>query len=224
MADRTLFNEDLVLSSLTISNSTSSNAAGYVPSSTTVTPAVITTTEVAFIGNGSTATPYLNTNAGNGLVLSTPSGTGLTFSTPSGGGSIVAGAGFLVASEEFKAPSFLISGNGSTVNPSISTNSNNSLVLAVQSGTGVSIVSGLGGANLTPQSGYLAISETVDCPTFQVSGGGATTKPTLSANSANNLVVSFPNGSGITISSPQGNGTLTVNSSNQLLWNGVVIS
>jgi len=95
-------------------------------------------------------------------------------------------------------------------------------------------------------TGYLASEVTVhtgltrvsmNVPLFSteqvtISGAGNTQSVTIGSNSSNDFIVTTTTGNGITIStiSPTapytstGSGTLTVNSSNQLLWNGVVIS
>ena len=81
MADRTLFNEDLVLSSLTISNSTSSNAAGYVPKSVEIIPTNISTPQIVtgLVGLQSASSPNFPTltTANNDVIVTTASGSGL---------------------------------------------------------------------------------------------------------------------------------------------------
>ena len=57
MSDKTVFNQDLVLNKLVISNSTDSAASGYVPQSTTITPAgitsgVVSTSEIVLTATG----------------------------------------------------------------------------------------------------------------------------------------------------------------------------
>jgi len=47
MSDKTIYNQDLVLNQLVISNSTDSAASGYVPQSTTITSGSITTTNLS---------------------------------------------------------------------------------------------------------------------------------------------------------------------------------
>jgi hypothetical protein len=47
MSDKTIFNQDLVLNQLVISNSTDSAASGYVPQSTVITSGSITTTNLS---------------------------------------------------------------------------------------------------------------------------------------------------------------------------------
>jgi hypothetical protein len=67
MSDKTIFNQDLVLNQLVISNSTDSAASGYVPQSTTITPAGITsatvsTSEVVLTATGFADVSIMNVN------------------------------------------------------------------------------------------------------------------------------------------------------------------
>jgi len=59
MSDKTLFNQDLTLNSLTVNNSIDSNASGYVAQSTTVNPDKITSPQLAvdLLGIFSTTSP-----------------------------------------------------------------------------------------------------------------------------------------------------------------------
>jgi hypothetical protein len=175
-------------------------------------------------GNGATSVPSISTNSSNNLVVSTASNSGLTISSPDGNTTIIPESGYLAVSANLQVPTLLISGNGSTSTPILSTTSSNNVVVSTASGTGLTLSNPSGAVNFIPQVGYLAVSGVLDASTFQVSGNGTTSKPTITTNSGNNLVVSTVNNSGITISTPQGNGTLSVNSSGQLTWNTVVIS
>jgi hypothetical protein len=234
MSVQSLQNQSLTLRELTVSNAYDSQASGYVAQSTTITPAGFTATSVVtdtvvITGGGSTSSTALSTNSGNGLVVSTASNAGLSLSSPLGGFSIIARSGYAEITEEVQVPSIVtdtvvITGGGSASSTALSTNSGNGLVISTASNAGLSLSSPLGGCLLTTQPGYLSISETIDVPIIQISGGGATTKPIIGSNVANNLVISTASGVGLTLSSPLGNGTLSVNSSNQLLWNDVVIS
>jgi hypothetical protein len=67
MSDKTVFNQDLVLNKLVVSNSTDSSASGYVPQSTTITPAGITsaavsTSEVVLTATGFADVTLTNAN------------------------------------------------------------------------------------------------------------------------------------------------------------------
>jgi hypothetical protein len=67
MSDKTVFNQDLVLNKLVVSNSTDSEASGYVAQSTTITPAGITsgaisTSEIVLTATGFADVSINNTN------------------------------------------------------------------------------------------------------------------------------------------------------------------
>jgi hypothetical protein len=81
MSDKTIFNQDLTLNSLTINNATDSNASGYVPKSTTVSGNGVVTEAVYLTGPTVVGSPsiqaagsdiYLITQTGGGVVLETP--------------------------------------------------------------------------------------------------------------------------------------------------------
>ena len=119
MADRTLFNEDLTLSSLTISNSTSSNASGYVPKSVTITPVGLTTdlvvtSEVVLTGSGTTVTPLIQTS-GNSVLLTTANSSGLILNTSAGNTSLITSGTSLICSDTFNAPAFGITNGANNI-------------------------------------------------------------------------------------------------------------
>ena len=86
MSDKTLFNQDLTLTSLTLNNSTSSNASGYALSSSTlsgnsVSTPTVNTASINFNGINVTGNPrltaanddvYVITQTGGSLFLQTP--------------------------------------------------------------------------------------------------------------------------------------------------------
>jgi len=86
MSDKTLFNQDLTLTSLTLNNSTSSNASGYALSTSTLSSNAISTpnvytTSINFTGTNVTGNPrltaanddvYVITQTGGSLFLQTP--------------------------------------------------------------------------------------------------------------------------------------------------------
>ena len=197
---------------------------GLFNGTTAIDVSTIDANVVSISGSGSTSAPSLSTNSANNLVVSTTPTSGLTISNANGNTTLQQEVGYLECSSTLDAPILQISGGGATTKPFISTNSANSFVVSTATGAGLTLSNASGAFGLVPQPGYLASSGTLDAPIIQISGGGATVKPFISTNSANNFVVSTPNSSGITISTPAGNGTLSVNSSNQLLWNGAVIS
>jgi hypothetical protein len=65
MADRSLFNEDLTLSKLTVNNSTSSSASGYVPQSTVITAGGMDISEITLT---SATYPDVTISNANGTV------------------------------------------------------------------------------------------------------------------------------------------------------------
>jgi hypothetical protein len=86
MSDKTLFNQDLTLTSLTLNNSTSSNASGYALSTSTfsgnsISTPTVNTASVNFNGANVTGNPrltaanddvYAITQTGGSLILQTP--------------------------------------------------------------------------------------------------------------------------------------------------------
>jgi hypothetical protein len=200
MSDKTLFNQDLTLNSLTISNSTDSDASGYVPASTVVNPTsiysnVITTTEVAFTGSGSTSTPYITTNAGNGFVLSSASGTGVTLSTPAGGVDLIATAPNVLAVD-------------GTINS-----------------TALGIINGANVVGLScPSPATLEVSGTIITTEVDFTGNGSTSSTYINTNAGNGLVVSTESGAGITLSTPAGGVSFQATAPNVLAVNGTTNS
>jgi len=200
MSDKTLFNQDLTLNSLTISNSTDSDASGYVPASTVVNPTsiysnVITTTEVAFTGSGSTSTPYITTNAGNGFVLSSASGTGVTLSTPAGGVDLIATAPNVLAVD-------------GTINS-----------------TALGIINGANVVGLScPSPATLEVSGTIITTEVDFTGNGSTSSTYINTNAGNGLVVSTESGAGITLSTPAGGVSFQADAGNVLTVNGTTNS
>ena len=240
MSVATLENQDLTLSSLTVSNAEYSTASGYVASIASITGSktstslnvatvsavnqLITPSLQLSLGGSVTSKPSLSTNSVNNLVVSTVSASGLTLSNPNGNTTLQQEVGYLECSSTLDAPIFQVSGGGATTKPYLSSNSANNCVVSTATGAGLTLSNGSGAFSLTPEAGYLASSGSLEVPQLQLTGSGSTFPPYLSTNSANNLVCSVSAGSGFTISSALGNGTLTVNGSNHLLWNGVPIS
>ena len=241
MSLATLENQDLTLSSLTISNAEYSNVSGYVPSQASFTSSktstslnvntvsavsqVIAPSFQLSLGGSTTSKPALSTNSANNMVVSTATGAGLTLSSNNGGVcSFIPQVGYLAVSETIDVDTLQLSGNGATTKPFLSTNSANNCVISTGVNAGLTLSNTTTDVSLIPGNGYLSITEPVELEELRFTGNSATAPPYISTNSFNNMVLSVPVGSGITISSASGNGTLTVNSSNQLLWNGVIIS
>ena len=137
---------------------------------------------------------------------------------------------------------------------SLECNGNNSLVVGNGTTTGIittsqvilpaSSLTGIdgGGLNILPDNGTMNLfNGSSSVPLLcngnnsLVVGNGTTTGAitttqltlacgTINGTAGSNFNFNVGTGSGIAIISPSGEGTLSVNSSNQLLWNGVVIS
>jgi len=164
--------------------------------------------------NGATDPPNISSGVSNNVIISSPDGSGLELNTTAGSVVLSAGSSGLSINE-----AILLDNNGATNPPNISSNSTNNLVLSCPNGSGIEINTVLLSISLINNNLGLSL----DQPLY-LNNSGTTNAPNLSSNSTNNLVLSCPNSAGLTISTPQGNGTLSVNSSSQLTWNGVVIS
>jgi len=228
MSVATLENGNLTLGNLTINNSQYAEASGYVPAQTvfsssvnsvavsvpSITSPTITATTVFLSGNGATNPPNLSSGTSNNVIISSPNNSGLELNTLAGSVILSAGSSGLSINE-----AILLNNSGTTNAPNISSNSTNDFIVSCPNGSGIEINTPL--LSISLLNNNLGLS--LDQPLY-LNNSGTTNAPNLSSNSTNNLVLSCPNSAGLTISTPQGNGTLSVNSSSQLLWNGVVIS
>ena len=90
MSDKTIYNQDLVLNKLVVSNSTDSEASGYVATSTTITPDKITAPQLAvdLIGlfSDTTTNPPLISTSNNNLNVQLYGNANVQVSTGTTGG------------------------------------------------------------------------------------------------------------------------------------------
>jgi hypothetical protein len=228
MSVSSLESGNLTLNTLTVNNTQYSDVSGYVPSQTvisstktstslsvsSITAPTITATTFFLSGNGATNPPNLSSGTSNNVIISSPNDSGLQLNTLAGSVVLSAGSDGLSINE-----AIVLDMNGATNAPNISSNSTNDFVVSCPNGSGIEI--NTPAISISLLNNNLGLS--LDQPLY-LNTAGTTNAPNISSNSTNNVIVSCPNNSGLTISTPQGNGTLSVNSSNQLTWNGVVIS
>jgi len=132
------------------------------------------------------------------------------------------------AVNSISTPALVLTSSSSTQSPSLSTASNN-LTVGTASNAGLFLSSPLGSVALVPTApdtaSIINLKATTSLTTPQINLISSTPTPyPYITTSADDFVVSTSAGSGIVISTTGGSGTLSVNSSNQLLWNGVTIS
>jgi hypothetical protein len=191
MADRSLYNEDLTLSKLTVDNSTSSQASGYVATSTTIVPNKVTSPQVAtdLLGLFSTTTthPPVISTANDNLIVSLYGDADIQITGTTGG---------------LSAPAITA---GNTVTIQNGTGSPNDVVLSCPQNdvlnvggsviaTSVELLSSTGSVNLTaPTNGTLTVGGNVQCAAV------GTTQVTFQ-NGSSNLTVNNTNGVISTIS------------------------
>jgi hypothetical protein len=174
----------------------------------------MTATTLFLSGNGTTNPPNISSGTSNNVIISSPNDSGLELNTLAGSAVLSAGASGLNINK-----AIVLNMNGATNAPNISSNTTNDFVLSCPNGSGIEINTPAVSVSLLNNNLGLSLNQALYLNT-----AGTTNAPNLSAGATNDLVVSCPNNSGIRLNTPQGTGTLTVNASNQLLWNGVVIS
>jgi hypothetical protein len=227
MSVATLENQDLTLTSLTISNAEYSNVSGYVPSSssfsstkngTTLSTSTLTTSNIysnsVFLTNGASLPPNLSSSASNNVILSSPNNCGLELNTLNGTALLSAVSGGLSINK-----ALVLNMNGATNAPSISSTVSNNIILSCPNGSGIEINTALKGISLLNNNTGLSINAPI-----YLDNAGTTNAPNISSGSSNSVIISCPNNSGLTLSTPQGTGTLSVNSTGGLTWNGIQIS
>jgi len=120
MADRSLYNESLTLSSLIVDNSTSSNSAGYVAKSTVINPDVVSslqlvTGNVTLYNNTSTTVPPSINTASNSVNVFTAPNAGLSLTNTSGNSTtLITGSSGLTISDNIYVPAIAV-GTGANV-------------------------------------------------------------------------------------------------------------
>lgn len=222
MSVASLENGNLTLNSLTINNSQYAEASGYVASSSVFSSSVNTTslsvpiirTPTLFLTNGASQPPNLSSGISNNVILSSPNNCGLELNTPAGTVILSATSTGLSVNE----PIFL-NNNGVTNPPNISSGISNNIICSCPNGSGIEINTLLKGISLLNNN----IGLEINAPIF-LNTPGTTDAPNISSGANNSVIISCPNNSGLTLNTPQGTGTLSVNSIGQLTWNGVVIS
>jgi hypothetical protein len=181
MADRSLFNEDLTLSKLTVNNSTSSSASGYVPQSTIITAGGMDISQITL-----TSATYPD------VTITNASGTVYTPDSMNVNGTITTNASVsigntLIIKDGFSSPNDVV----------LSCPQNNVLNVAGSTiTTNVELLSLTGNINLTAPSGN----------TLQVGGN---LQAIGSVTSANLTLVSGTNSTTLT-QSPTTNNTLVL--------------
>jgi hypothetical protein len=115
MSDKTIFNQDLTLNSLTLNNSIDSHASGYVASSTTINSNVVSTSQVVtsqitlYNNTGTSPTPpSIITSSNNVQILTAPAG-GLTLSNTAGQSTLLStGSSGLTINDVVLVPSLTV--------------------------------------------------------------------------------------------------------------------
>jgi hypothetical protein len=192
MADRSLFNEDLTLSKLTVNNSTSSSASGYVATSTTIVPDKITSPQLAVdllgIFSPTSPNPPVISSSNNNLIVDLY-GTAIVQVNGTGGVS----AGALKAGNTIT----ITDGFGNPNDVVLSCPQNNVLNVAGSViATNVELLSSIGSVNLTAPagntlevSGNLQAVGAVATPDLILQNGANSTTLTASSTTNNTLVV-----------------------------------
>jgi len=119
MSDKSIFNQDLTLNSLTINNTIDSNASGYVPKSTTVSggqvnTSTISTNSVYLTGNNVVGNPSVQA-AGSDIYLITQSGGGVVLETPSSAVTLSCPTNNVLQVQEVNTNTLLLGSSGSQV-------------------------------------------------------------------------------------------------------------
>lgn len=184
MADRSLYNEDLTLSKLTVNNSTSSSASGYTAQQTVITPTSITAT------NLSGSALFLNTTGFPSTVLENVNG--------------VMSSNQAIASNDYLYAPSINAGNTVTITHGVG-NPNDVVLSCPQNDVlnvgGSVIASGIGinsqagsvslsaGANSTLIVGNIIQTDAVGTETLTLQNGTNTTTLSASPSINNTLVV-----------------------------------
>jgi len=119
MSDKTIFNQDLTLNSLTINNATDSQATGYVPKSTTVSggqinTSTISTNSVYLTGDNVVGNPSIQA-AGSDIYLITQTGGGVVLETPSSAVTLSCPTNNVLQVQEVNTNTLLLGSSGSQV-------------------------------------------------------------------------------------------------------------
>jgi len=186
MSDKTIFNQDLTLNSLTINNAIDSNASGYVPKSTTVSNGQINTSNIItnsvyltgpnVVGNPSVQAAgsniYLITQSGGGVVLETPS-SAVTLSCPTQN---------VLQVQEVNTNTLLLGSSGSQV-------------------------------SLTaPSQNNLSFFGQLDCNNINIASGGNITSPSLTTTNITNVYFGVSQNNSVSVPANGGTADITLSS------------
>jgi len=123
------------------------------------------------------------------------------------------------------ATSVSLTGNGSTVSSSLSTNTGNNMVVSTPSGSGITLSNGAGATTISSTGGgAITVGGSITTSGVYVNGNQSTVSPSLSTNIDNNMVVSTPSGSGITLSTNAGATTISSTGAGELTVGGSVVA
>jgi hypothetical protein len=190
MSDKTLFNQDLTLNSLTVNNSIDQNASGYVATSTTINPDKITSPQLAVdllgIFSDTSPNPPVLSTVNNNLLLNLYGNANMQ----------VAGTGGVVASAFTAGNTVTIqNGTGSPNDVVLSCPQNNVLNVAGSVITSaVEILSSTGNVNLTaPTASTLQVGGNVQAEglagTALILQNGVNSTTLSQSSTANNTLV-----------------------------------
>jgi hypothetical protein len=185
MSDKTLFNQDLILNSLTVNNSKDSNATGYVAEATIITAGTIQNNALA------TNQLTLTSSTSPDVVLSNLNGTVYTSNSMGVNGTLTTNSHLVVGTDIT-----ITNGAGSANDVLLSCPQNDTLNIAGSTiTTGLSLLSSTGNVNLTTSSAdSLTVvgsvnSLSVSTPSLTLTNGVNSTTLTQSSTANNTLVV-----------------------------------
>ena len=237
MSDASLENGNLTLNSLIISNSLYSEASGYVPSTTVITstpngtalagPTNISTSAMYITNPSNTNNPYFSSSS-NTMNLNVNPTEGLNITSGASYGSIIPTGANTLSTQTFKCQALQLN-DLNTTSVSIGTNTANSLTVA--SSTISLLTTGptgaiIGSGNISMNSSNQLLTPDIKTPSV-VFNDANSTAVSIGTNGGNSLTMYSSTISIFTTNSAGavvGSGNLSVNASNQLLWNGNVIS
>jgi len=212
MSDKTLFNQDLILNSLTLNNSTDSDASGYTPKSTVINSSVVSTGQVVtsqitlYNTTGTSPNPPSLYTANDNVQILTASDGGLQLINTAGQSTtLITSSTGLTVNDNISAPTL-----------SVGTGSN---VCSVQSPAFNTIA--FGGANTgNIECGDITSGGNVTATQLTLNGNGSTTTPVFNTNSSNNAYLSTTGAdTGLILSSGAGQVKLAATGSNLLTIN-----
>jgi len=230
MSDKTLFNQDLVVNSLTVNNSIDSNASGYVPYTTTISgnaisSNVIRTPEVILVDSTGNDGPLLQVSQ-NSCALTTPAGAGLIFNNTNGS----------ILLESTDPNVLLVNGIVNAYQYGI-VNSGNNIALTCPTPSTLQVGGTCNATQFGITNGANAVALTCPTPSTLLVGGTCNVNGNLGLfNGSNSVAISCAGANiaevfgtlnvsnGLGLLNGTGGGVLSTNSTgSQLLWNGQVV-